>query len=79
MTSRGNQPSRSIPNPVGHGGSDSLLAAELMFHHLDRDVPEEELDLFQFPADSVSQTSTHYPEVVRSQLFDSSVSSVLAA
>jgi hypothetical protein len=37
-------------DPVVHGGSDALLAAKVSLDRLNRDVPQEELNLFQFAA-----------------------------
>jgi len=36
------------PDPVIHGRSDSLCAAEVALRGLDRDMAEEKLNLFQF-------------------------------
>ena len=45
-------------DPVIHGGTNALLAAEVSLRRLNGDVPEKELNLFQFTARSVAQSST---------------------
>ena len=44
-----------------------LFAAEVSFGGLDRDVPEQELDLLQFPASYMTQASAAAPQVMRSK------------
>jgi hypothetical protein len=49
-------------DPVVHGGSIALLAAKVSLGRLNRDVPWEELDLFQFAACCMTQPSTCPPK-----------------
>ena len=43
------------PDPVVDGGANPLLAAEVSFRGLNRDMPKEELDLLQFPSCGVAE------------------------
>ena len=65
---------RGLPRPsvlwfdadlVVHSGSDALLAAEVSLGRLNRDVPEEELNLFQFATRPVTEPGTCPPKIVR--------------
>jgi hypothetical protein len=41
-------------NVMIDGGTKSLLATQILFRSLDTDVPEQELNLFQFTARNVT-------------------------
>jgi hypothetical protein len=58
------------PDSIIHGGPDALLAAEIPFRSLDRNVAKQELYLFQFAACCVAQPRASPSQVVRRQLFD---------
>jgi hypothetical protein len=60
--------SRFNANFVVHGGSELLLAAEVVFGCLDGDVTEEELDLVELPADQMTETRTCPSQIVGRQL-----------
>src|SRR3974377_440691 len=47
-----------------------LLAPEVPFCRLDRDVPEQELDLIQFAAGQMAQTGTGATQIMRSEPLD---------
>jgi hypothetical protein len=47
-------PAGSMPIPVVDGPADPLLAAEVAFSCLDRDMPAQELNLVQFSARRVA-------------------------
>jgi hypothetical protein len=51
---------------VVHGISDSLLAAKVTLGGLHGDVPEEELDLFEFPARDVTVSGACPPRFLLS-------------
>jgi len=53
------------PDLVVNGGSNPLLAAEVPFRGLDRDMPKEKLDLLQFAAGRVAEPGASPAEVVR--------------
>jgi hypothetical protein len=65
-------------NPVVSGGSNSLLAAEVSLGRLNRYVPNEELNLFQFAALSITQPGTCPSAIVRRDLLDARLRDVLA-
>ena len=46
---------------------ESLLASQVPFRRLHRNVPQQELDLLQFAASLMAQTGSSPPEVVRGQ------------
>src|SRR4051794_26702021 len=52
-------------NPVIDGRSDPLLAAEVAFCRLDRDMPEKKLNLVQFPACRVAKPGTAAAKIMR--------------
>ena len=56
--------------PVVYGVPKLLFAPEVALGRLDRDVPEQKLDLVQFAAGQVAQSRTGASQVVRSQLRD---------
>ena len=58
------------PDSIIHGRPDTLLAAEIPFCGLDRDVAKQELYLFQFASRCVAQPRAGPSQVVRRQLFD---------
>ena len=53
------------PHRVVHGAPQLLRAAEIAFRRLNRDMPEEKLDLIEFAACEVTETGAGAPEVVR--------------
>jgi hypothetical protein len=55
---------------VVDGSSEPLLAAEVPLGRLDRDVPEQKLDLIQFTACEMAETRASAPQIVRGQLVD---------
>ena len=55
---------------VVHRAPKRLLAPEVALGRLNRDVPEEELDLVQFAAGEVAQSSTGASQIVRGQIID---------
>jgi len=57
---------------IVHGTGQILLAADVSLGGLDRGVPQQELDLFQFAARGVTQPCAGPPEVVGCQRRDSS-------
>ena len=66
------------PDSVIHGGPDALLAAEISFRSLDRNVAKQELNLLQFASRYVAQPRAGPSQVVRRQLFDGGFRSELA-
>ena len=65
-------------DPVIHRGPNALLAAEVSLRRLDRDVPEEELDLLQLAARRMAQPSACSPKIVRREPLDARFAGVLA-
>src|SRR5579864_7899065 len=61
-------------NPIIDGGSNSLLAAQVAFGGLHRNVPQEKLDLLQLPSRSMAEPSTGPPQIVRRQFGHSNAS-----
>jgi hypothetical protein len=61
-------------NPIIDGGSNSLLAAQVAFGRLHRNVPQEKLDLLQLPSRSMAEPSTGPPQIVRRQFGHSNAS-----
>src|SRR5688500_3045600 len=55
---------------VVHGSPELLLASEVALGRLNRDVPEQELNLVQFATREMAQTGTSASEVVGCQLVD---------
>ena len=49
---------------VVDGATNALLAAQITFSRLDRDVPEKKLYLFQFSTDRMAEPGTRPAEVV---------------
>src|SRR5262249_60465259 len=74
---RTNLPLRFDANPFIDRRPNTLLAAEVSLRRLNRDVPKNELDLFQFAALGVTQPSTRPPQVMRRQLLNSGFPGVL--
>jgi hypothetical protein len=58
------------PDSIIHGGPDALLATEIPFRCLDRDVAKQELYLFQFASRRVAQPRAGPSKVVGRQLLD---------
>jgi hypothetical protein len=58
-------------DPVVHGRPNSLLAAEVPFRGLNRNMTKEELDLLQLPSCRVAEPGASPAEVVWCQLVDS--------
>ncbi len=58
---------------VVHGISDLLLAAKITLGSLHRDVPEEELDLFEFAASNVTEPGACARQIMGRYLFNSDV------
>jgi hypothetical protein len=52
----GFQGARLQPNPIIDGVAESLLAAQVAFRRLYRNVSQQKLNLFQFPASLMAQT-----------------------
>jgi hypothetical protein len=52
-------------------GSQALSATEIDFRCLNRDVPEEKLDLFEFTPGQMAKACTRATKIVRSQFLDS--------
>jgi hypothetical protein len=61
-------------NAIIDGGSNSLLAAQVAFGRLHRNVPQEKLDLLQLPSRSMAEPSTGPPQIVRRQFGHSNAS-----
>jgi hypothetical protein len=57
-------------NAIIHGTSDSLFAAKVSLGRLDRDVAEQELDLFQFSSCRITKACTCSTEIVWREFFD---------
>src|SRR5260370_39969803 len=55
---------------VVDGAAQILLTTEVTLGRLDRDVPEQELDLIQFSAGKMAEPGTTATEVVRCQFRD---------
>ena len=55
---------RLDPEPVVHGVSEFLFTAEVTLGRLNRDVPEEELNLVEFAPGQVAESGAGAPEVV---------------
>lgn len=58
-------------NSVVHSISKLLLASEIAFGCTNADVPEQELDLIEFPASIAAQSCTGASEIVRCDVFQS--------
>lgn len=52
-------------NVVIYGFAEPLLAAQIFFGGLHRDVPQKELNLFQLASRIVTEASARPPEIVR--------------
>ena len=65
--------------PVVYGVPKLLFAPEVTLGRLDRDVPEQKLDLVQFAAGQVAQSRTGASQVVRGQLRDAGFGGPAAA
>ena len=59
-------------------GANALLAAEVTLGRLNRNVPEEELNLLQFASRRMAQTSTCPPKIVWREPLDARFAGVLA-
>src|SRR5947209_2971407 len=55
---------------IVHCSPELLLASEVALRRLDKDVAEQELDLIQFTAGEVAQTSAGTTQVVRGKVVD---------
>jgi hypothetical protein len=55
---------------VVHGVPELLVAPEVALRRLNRDMPEEELDLVQFTAGEGTQPGTRSSQIVRGPLGD---------
>src|SRR5688500_7436467 len=55
---------------VVHGSPELLLASEVALCRLNRDVPEQELNLVQFATREMAETGTRASEVVGCELVD---------
>jgi len=62
---------------IVHGAANPLLAAEIAFGCLHGNVPEKELDLFQFSARSMAQLRARTPQIMRRYMGKPEFSSVL--
>jgi hypothetical protein len=58
-------------NPIVDRGSQALSATEIDFRCLNRDVPEEKLDLFEFTPGQMAKACTRATKIVRWQFLDS--------
>jgi hypothetical protein len=65
------------PDSIIHREADALLAAEIPFCGLDRDVAKQELYLFQFASRCMAQPRTCPSQVMGRQLFDGGFRSAL--
>ena len=63
---------------VVHGASNPLLAAEVALGRLNRNVPEQKLNLFQFAARSMAQPCACPTKVVRREPLNACFTGILA-
>jgi hypothetical protein len=57
-------------NPIIDSTTQALLTSEVFFSCLNRDVPEEKLDLFKFAARCVAEARTSAAQIMGCQLLD---------
>ena len=58
------------PEPIVDGTPQLLLASQVAFRGLNRNVPQEELNLIEFAAGPMTESRACAPKIVRRQLVD---------
>jgi hypothetical protein len=65
---------RLDPDPVIYSAADSLLASQIPLRGLNRNVPEQELNLFEFAASGLAESRAGPAKIMRGKVWNSSLS-----